>query len=86
MLCVFYFYVEFIANLQFAFVVTSGCDCNFDLCSSQRNADYGKWKWFDYCLYKAIEALSFREKGSFPVYSGLNAVKMDKKMIGMDIL
>ena len=54
-----------------------GCECNYDLCSSQRNGDYKKWKIFDRCLYDAIKALSSRETGSFPVYSGLNGVKME---------
>ena len=58
-----------------------GCDCNYDLCASQRNGDYSKWKWFDYCLYHAIWALSNKEDGAFPVYSGINAVKLDKKSV-----
>ena len=26
-----------------ALVLYTGCDCNYDLCSSQRNGDYNKW-------------------------------------------
>eukprot|EP01084_Bolivina_argentea_P167800 291140_1 len=48
---------------------TSG-ECNYDLCSSQRNGDYKKWKLFDYCLYWAIRTLSELECGSFSVFSG----------------
>eukprot|EP01084_Bolivina_argentea_P282502 483583_1 len=32
-------------------ILYTGCDCNYDLCASQRNGNFGKWKWFDYCLY-----------------------------------
>ena len=59
----------------------SGCECNYDLCASQRNGDYYKWKFFDYCLYNAIKKLSQKEKGRYPVYSGLSGVKMDKKIV-----
>ena len=59
----------------------AGCDCNYDLCKSQRNGDYGKWKWFDFCLYHAIYDLSLKETGDFPVYSGLNGVKLDEKIV-----
>eukprot|EP01084_Bolivina_argentea_P252193 423250_1 len=38
-------------------ILYTGCDCNYDLCSSQRNEDYDKWKWFDYCLWNAIYKL-----------------------------
>eukprot|EP01084_Bolivina_argentea_P015317 28630_1 len=59
-----------------ALILYTGCDCNYDLCSSQRDGKYDKWKWFDYCLYKAIELLSERESGKFNVYRGLNNVKL----------
>eukprot|EP01084_Bolivina_argentea_P094903 170631_1 len=36
-----------------ALVLYTSCNCNYDLCKSQRNDDYDKWKWFDYCLYHA---------------------------------
>eukprot|EP01084_Bolivina_argentea_P310482 537295_1 len=62
-------------------ILYTGGYCNYDLCSSQRNGDYIKWKWFDFCLYQAIEKLSIRESGSFSVYSGLNHVKMDQKQL-----
>ena len=59
----------------------TGCDCNFDLCKSQRNGDYVKWKWFDYCLYNAIGGLSTREYGYFSVFTGLSGVKLDYKTV-----
>ena len=44
-----------------ALLLYTGCDCNYDLCSSQREGNYDKWKCFDYCLYNAIEKLDKRE-------------------------
>eukprot|EP01084_Bolivina_argentea_P289456 497070_1 len=29
-----------------ALVLYSSCNCNYDLCKSQRNGNYKKWKWF----------------------------------------
>ena len=58
-----------------------GCECNYDLCKTQRNKDYITWKWFDLSLYWAIQLLSFKEKGCFPVFSGLNGVSLDRKNI-----
>eukprot|EP01084_Bolivina_argentea_P308943 534329_1 len=60
-------------------ILYTGCDCNYDLCSSQRNGDYLKWKWFDYCLFHAISRCSKWESGDFAVYSGLNNVKLATK-------
>ena len=51
------------------------------MCVSQRSGNYDKWKIFDICLYKAIEALSAKECGSFTVFSGLSNVKLDKKLV-----
>eukprot|EP01084_Bolivina_argentea_P273483 465871_1 len=62
------------------FLYTS-CECNYDLCNSQRSSDYAKWKWFDYCLYSAISELSQKEIGSYNVYSGLHKVKANKKQL-----
>eukprot|EP01084_Bolivina_argentea_P075898 137541_1 len=64
-----------------ALILYTGCECNYALCASQRNGDYNKWQWFDYCLYHAIEKLSHRESGSFSVFSGLTKVKSDIKYI-----
>ena len=61
----------------------AGCDCNYDLCDKQRNNDYMTWKWFDYCLYSGIEALSGTECGQFQVYSGLNGVKVDRQYVSV---
>eukprot|EP01083_Nonionella_stella_P008478 24467_1 len=44
-----------------ALILYTGCECNYDLCASQRDGDYNKWKWFDYCLWWAIRTLSQRE-------------------------
>ena len=62
-------------------IVCLGCDCNYDLSASQRNGDYEKWKFFDHCLYNAIQKLSVQERGIYQVYSGLTGVKMDKKVV-----
>ena len=49
------------------------------MCGSQRSGDYEKWKWFDYCLCRAIHKLSLNENGKFKVYTGLHGVKMNEK-------
>eukprot|EP01084_Bolivina_argentea_P208501 355450_1 len=41
-----------------ALILYTSCECNYDLCKSQRNGDYNKWKVFDYCLWNAILLLS----------------------------
>ena len=43
-------------------VLYTGCECNYDLCASQKNGNYKKWKWFDLCLRNAIQELSNREQ------------------------
>eukprot|EP01084_Bolivina_argentea_P096780 173980_1 len=48
-----------------AFLLYTGCECNYDLCSSQRNGNYQKWKWFDFCLFNGIQKLSAKETGSY---------------------
>eukprot|EP01083_Nonionella_stella_P172758 593862_1 len=64
-----------------ALILYTGCDCNYDLCTSQRNGDYDKWKWFDHCLFWAINSLSERERGNYKVYSGLKNVKLKQKQV-----
>mmetsp|Transcript_5332 Transcript_5332/g.8921 ORF Transcript_5332/g.8921 Transcript_5332/m.8921 type:complete len:390 (+) Transcript_5332:93-1262(+) len=64
-----------------ALVLYTGCDCNYDLCATQRNGKYLKWKWFDYCLYWAIIRLSRRETGSFAVFSGLSGVQLNRRVV-----
>eukprot|EP01084_Bolivina_argentea_P047126 86821_1 len=66
-----------------ALVLYTGCDCNYDVCKSQRNGNYTKWKWFDYCLHHAILFLSQNENGTYKLYSGLNKVKLTKKDISL---
>jgi len=68
-------------NTMIIYCLLLGCDCNYDLCASQRKGDYHKWKWFDRCLWLAISRLSIRERGSFSVYSGLSGVKLDRKVV-----
>ena len=43
--------------LMLSLLLYTGCDCNYDLCKSQRNGDYEKWLAFDNCLYAAISRL-----------------------------
>ena len=67
----------------------TGCDCNYDLCKSQRNGNYSKWKCFDDCLYQAISVFHDMEDYSsyfkdntdiiFHLYSGLNRVQLKNK-------
>ena len=64
-----------------ALILYTGGDCNYDLCKSQRNGNYDKWKWFDFCLFWGITKLSQREEGKYKLYSGLNKVKLNKKEI-----
>eukprot|EP01084_Bolivina_argentea_P120388 213368_1 len=64
-----------------ALILYTGCECNYDLCASQRKKNYKKWKWFDCCLFNAIRILSLRETGNFEVYSGLNGVKISSKVV-----
>eukprot|EP01084_Bolivina_argentea_P031431 58177_1 len=64
-----------------AIILYTGCDCNYDLCGSQRRGDYKKWKYFDLCLFNAINKLKQLETGKFKIYTGLNNVKLNKKSI-----
>ena len=68
-------------DLMLSLILYTGCDCSHELCTSQRSGDYDKWKWFDYCLWNAIHLLSIKEIGTFAVHSGLNGVKLDKKIV-----
>eukprot|EP01083_Nonionella_stella_P227149 806158_1 len=64
-----------------ALILYTGCDCDGDLCKSQRNGDFSKWKQFDINLSQAIERLSKCEYGRYKVYSGACTVKLNKDMI-----
>eukprot|EP01084_Bolivina_argentea_P115816 205886_1 len=66
-----------------ALLLYTGCDCNHDLCLTQRNGDYNKWKVFDFCLNAAIHRLCLFERGRFKVYSGVCGVKFDTKQMNM---
>eukprot|EP01084_Bolivina_argentea_P031437 58188_1 len=47
----------------------------------QRIGNFETWKWFDYCLYHAIQKLSMREWGSYTLYSGMNGVRLKTKIM-----
>eukprot|EP01084_Bolivina_argentea_P173522 300573_1 len=64
-----------------ALILYTGCECNYDLCKSQRHGDFNKWKWFDLCLYEAIARLSKHETRSYKVFSGLNSVKLSRRIV-----
>eukprot|EP01084_Bolivina_argentea_P032105 59390_1 len=59
----------------------TGCKCNGDLCTTQRDGDYEKWQVFDWCLHEAIRRLNKYEIGNFMVYSGVAGVKLKQKRI-----
>eukprot|EP01083_Nonionella_stella_P017613 49273_1 len=57
-------------------ILYTGCESNWDLCETQRNDDYRKWKWFDICLQNAISKLCACEAGKCKVWSGLKNVNI----------
>eukprot|EP01083_Nonionella_stella_P291268 991166_1 len=62
-------------------VMYTQCECNYDLCESQRDGNYKKWHWFDFCLYNAIYKLSQLESAECKLFSGLCGVNFDVKNI-----
>merc|ERR1711920_1151972 len=60
-----------------ALILYTGCDCNYDLGSAQREGNWAKWVVFDYVLYNAIRKLSSAEYGCYPVYSGIRGCMLD---------
>eukprot|EP01083_Nonionella_stella_P077210 210714_1 len=58
-----------------AVILYTGCECNWDLCASQRAGNYNKWHFFDLSLKNAIEKLCRCETGKYTVWSGLKNVK-----------
>eukprot|EP01084_Bolivina_argentea_P005387 10166_1 len=62
-------------------ILYTGCDCNYDLCSTQRAGNYMKWKWFDRTLHWAIRHLNKHEFGDYKIYSGLNNVKLNQNKL-----
>ena len=69
-------------------VLYTGCDCNYDLCSSQRDGDYKKWAIFDWCLYNAILKLhkiecydNVTKKYQMKLYSGLKNVQLKENKL-----
>eukprot|EP01084_Bolivina_argentea_P044961 82753_1 len=51
-------------------IMYTGCDSNYDLCKFQRMGNYKKWRWFDYCLWNAINKLNKKESGQYKLYTG----------------
>ncbi|MCP5010931.1 MAG: hypothetical protein GY942_13200, partial [Aestuariibacter sp.] len=62
-------------------VIYTGCSATYDLCKTQNNGDYKKWKFLDKCLNYAISYLSQFERFEFPLFCGLRDVKMERKII-----
>eukprot|EP01084_Bolivina_argentea_P288778 495703_1 len=62
-------------------ILYTGGDSNYELCKEQRNGEYEKWKWFDYCLYNAIIKLSKREYGCYKIYTGLSSTNLPHKYV-----
>ncbi len=58
-------------------------ECNYDLCQSQRDGNYEKWKIFDFCLDSAIRILSKCESfdRDFPLFCGLRHVKFHESIV-----
>ena len=70
-----------------ALILYTGCDCNYDLCKSQRNGNYSKWQIFDKYLYDAIYKLHKCEVYlNTPLYSGLQNVKLKKNQLLVSFL
>eukprot|EP01083_Nonionella_stella_P113529 334731_1 len=63
--------------LMLSIVLYTGCDCNYDLCASQRSGNFKKWIVFDYCLGTAVDKLNHAEYGEYPVYSGVGGVMLE---------
>eukprot|EP01083_Nonionella_stella_P093963 263586_1 len=64
-----------------AIILYTGTECSYKICQAQRNGDYITWKWFDFCLFNAIELLSRNETGKFTLYSGFKKVKLNRSNI-----
>eukprot|EP01084_Bolivina_argentea_P202730 346327_1 len=60
-----------------ALILYTRGDCGYDLCKSQRQGDYNKWKCFDLHLWCAIARLSKKEELSPALYIGLSRGKLD---------
>ena len=55
-------------------------ECVYDMITEQcMNGNYLKWKWFDKCLFDAIDKLSFAQHSSYPIYSFIDGKKYKKK-------
>ena len=69
-----------------AIILYTGGSSNYDLCKSQRDGNYTKWRWFDYYLYHAIHKLSKREEGSYKIYTGLSSKKLPDNIIEIGLI
>ena len=59
----------------------TGGDSNYNLCQSQRNGNYEKWKCFDECLYDAISCLHSVEDYSSYFNKNINSDDHDDTSI-----
>ncbi len=64
-----------VPQYMLAIILYTGGKCNYDLCATQRNGDYEKWKVLDACLDMGIKLLSACEIFNYPVFSGLANVQ-----------
>eukprot|EP01083_Nonionella_stella_P074909 203357_1 len=65
-------------------LVYTGCDANYDLCKSQRENNYKKWKMLDKALIEAIHILHKKQSTSYKsLYSGIKGVKIHTTSVNM---
>lgn len=54
-----------------ALILYTGCDCNYAMCTAERNGDYETWRWLSWLLKEAIRRLFRSDITPKPVaYSG----------------
>lgn len=75
-----------------ALILYTDSNCGYDLCKSQCNGNYNKWKIFDRLLHKAIVCLHKRQKdyfiNDFKLYSRLiiaNDEKINNEVLNLRI-
>ena len=66
-------------------ILYTDCECNFDLCASQRTNDFIKWVRFDQQLHSAIRTLNYCESyikcKNLQLFSGLEGVQCNKNEV-----